>query len=141
MLYSKHMRFVALLIVGAMALPGFSQTGAAPAPAILEKHCVSCHGAARMSGLDLRERDTTLKGGKRGPAIVPGKPDESTLLRAVMRQGELQMPPGKQGLAADEIAILRKWIEDRGSLERNRRGIRIFVVGVSQTERGCRPGS
>jgi mono/diheme cytochrome c family protein len=111
MLYSIPMRSVALLFAGAIAIPVFSQTGVAPAQAILEKHCVSCHGAARMSGLDLRERDTILKGGKRGPAIVPGKPDESTLLRAVMRQGELQMPPGKLGLAADEVATLRKWIE------------------------------
>jgi hypothetical protein len=64
---------------------------------ILESKCAACHGAAQMSGLDLRERDTILKGGKRGPAIVPGKADESLLYKAVRRDGELQMPPGKAG--------------------------------------------
>jgi len=57
------------------------------------------------------QRDTILKGGKRGPAIVPGKPDESLLYRAVMRQGDLQMPPGKQALASGDVARLRSWIE------------------------------
>ena len=51
-----------------------------------------------MSDLDLRERDTILKGGKRGPAIVPGKAEESLLYKAVRREGELQMPPGKTAL-------------------------------------------
>jgi len=63
-----------------------------------------------MSGLDLRERDTILKGGKRGPAIVPGKAEESLLYRAVRRDGELQMPPGKTALSAAEIEAIRDWI-------------------------------
>ena len=61
---------------------------------ILETKCAACHGAARMSDLDLRDRDTILKGGKRGPAIIPGKADQSLLYKAVRRDGELQMPPG-----------------------------------------------
>ena len=69
------------------------------ARAVLEAKCAACHGPARMSGLDLRERDTILKGGKRGPAIVPGKADESLLYKAVRREGELQMPPGKAALS------------------------------------------
>src|SRR5438034_9407222 len=81
------------------------------AQSILENRCASCHGAAQMSGLDLRQRDAILKGGKRGPALVPGKPDDSLLYRAVTRQGELQMPPGKQALPPDEVARLRAWIE------------------------------
>ena len=50
---------------------------------ILEKNCLGCHGAAQMSGLDLRQRDAMLKGGKRGAAIVPGDPEASLLYRAV----------------------------------------------------------
>src|SRR5260221_9904599 len=106
MLYPIHMRSVALLL-GSVALAS-GQNGA---QAIFENQCVSCHGTAPMSGLDLRQRDTILKGGKRGPAVVPGKPDESLLYRAVMRQGDVQMPPGKQKLAAEDIARLRSWIE------------------------------
>src|SRR5260370_12599220 len=106
MLYPMHMRSVALLFGSVLLASG--QDGA---QAIFENHCVSCHGTAPMSGLDLRQRDTILKGGKRGPAIVPGKPDESLLYRAVTRQGDLQMPPGRQKLPPEDIARLRSWIE------------------------------
>ena len=109
MLYAMHMRFVALLIGCVLAVSG--QSGAPPAQAVFENHCVSCHGATPMSGLDLRQRDTILKGGKRGPAIVAGKPAESLLYRAVLRQGDLKMPPGKQALASEDVERLRSWIE------------------------------
>src|SRR5947208_17177593 len=99
MLYPIHMRSVALLLGSALLVSG--QDGA---QTIFENHCVSCHGTAPMSGLDLRQRDTILEGGKRGPAVVPGKPDESLLYRAVMRQGDLQMPPGKQKLSPEDSA-------------------------------------
>jgi len=64
-----------------------------------------------MSGLDLRSREGILKGGKRGPAIVPGHPDQSLMMKAILREGDLKMPPGKQGLAATEVAVVREWIE------------------------------
>jgi cytochrome c553 len=102
------MRYVALLF--GCTLASFGQNGLT-AQAIFEKHCVSCHGAGQMSGLDLRQRDTVLKGGKRGPALVPGKPEDSLVYRAVARQGDLKMPPGKQGLASEDVARLRAWIE------------------------------
>src|SRR5215831_19314504 len=77
---------------------------------VLEKRCLNCHGAAQTSGLDLRQRDGILKGGKRGPAIMPGNAAQSLLYQAVSRQGDLQMPPA-QPLAADEIATIRAWID------------------------------
>ncbi len=103
------MRTVALLF--AATLTALAPNAATTAQAILENRCASCHGAAQMSGLDLRQRDTILKGGKRGPALVPGKPDDSLLYRAVARHGDLQMPPGKQALPPGEVARLRAWIE------------------------------
>ena len=51
------------------------------------------------------DRATILKGGKRGPAIVPGNADESLLYKAVRREGELQMPPGKAPLAPSEVSL------------------------------------
>ncbi len=83
---------------------------AQPAREILDANCVSCHGAAQMGGLDLRSREAALKGGKRGPAIVPNKPAESLLLRGVLRDGDLQMPPGKAALSPAQIETLRNWI-------------------------------
>src|SRR3990170_3316819 len=64
------------------------------AKAVLEKHCLTCHGASQMSGLDMRKRESLLKGGKRGPAIVPGKAADSLLYRSLSHQEELKMPPG-----------------------------------------------
>ncbi len=63
-----------------------------------------------MAGLDLRQRPAMLTGGARGAAIVPGKPEESPLYRAVKRDGELKMPPGKVALPAEEVEALRDWI-------------------------------
>ena len=63
-----------------------------------------------MSDLDLRDTAGLLKGGKRGAAVVPGKPEASLLYKAVRREGDLQMPPGKTPLTAAEITVLRDWI-------------------------------
>lgn len=101
-----------LLIAGLVT----SMTGQ-EAASILESKCVACHGASRMSGLDLRTSDGILKGGKRGPAVVPGKADSSLLYKAVKRDGELQMPPGKTPLAPAEVAALRVWINAGARVE------------------------
>jgi cytochrome c553 len=77
---------------------------------VLSTHCLVCHGETRMAGLDLRTRESLLKGGARGPAIHPGKPAESLLMRAVRRTGDLKMPPGKNALGAEETEALEKWI-------------------------------
>src|SRR6478672_2984592 len=110
------MRFL-IRIGPAMCLGGllaglFAQSDPAEKTArtVLETKCATCHGSARMSDLDLRERDTILKGGKRGPAIVPGKAGDSLLYKAVRREGELQMPPGKGALTAAEVNAIRDWI-------------------------------
>src|SRR5258708_39185495 len=80
------------------------------AKAVLDAKCVICHGEARMSDLDLREPASILKGGKRGPAVVPGNAEASLLYKAVRREGQLQMPPGKTPLSPAEIGTLRDWI-------------------------------
>jgi hypothetical protein len=91
--------------------------GSAPAaPAltgqeILDKNCGACHAqSSPMGGLDLRTRESALRGGRRGPAIVPGQAAKSLILQAVEGAGELKMPPGKK-LPADAIAALREWID------------------------------
>jgi len=67
---------------------------------ILLLRCVACHGPERREGgLALHTRAGMLKGGKSGPALVPGKPDESLIAKKI-RSGE--MPP-KQGL--DEVSV------------------------------------
>ncbi len=82
---------------------------------VLVKHCYSCHSAeARDSkklqgALFLDNAAGVLRGGENGAAIVPGKPDESLLLKAI-RHEEGEMPP--EGKLPDEvIADFARWIE------------------------------
>jgi hypothetical protein len=80
-------------------------------PVLVEK-CVSCHGTEKAKGgLRLDTRDAVLKGGERGPAVVPGKPKEGILLRAVRHTDEdLKMPPAGKLPDRDRLA-LEKWVE------------------------------
>jgi mono/diheme cytochrome c family protein len=78
---------------------------------LLVAQCYDCHADAAKGGLRVDSREALLKGGKRGPAIVPGKPDESLLLKAVRHDG-LQMPKGGAKLKDAEIADLARWIQD-----------------------------
>ena len=78
---------------------------------LLSKHCFACHGAAienPQGNLRLDQRAGLLEGGNRGPAIVPHRPDESLLIRAV-RGDPIQMPPGGK-LKEREVADLVEWI-------------------------------
>ena len=77
---------------------------------VLEQRCSICHGAnSAQSGLRLDSREATLKGGMRGPAMVPGKPADSLVVQAIRRTGEVSMPPGPK-LPSAEIAIIENWI-------------------------------
>ncbi len=80
---------------------------------LLAEHCYECHSVREQKqkgGLLLDSRADLLKGGDSGAAIVPGKPEESLLLRAVSYHDfDLKMPPDDK-LAEDEIEALRHWI-------------------------------
>ncbi|MBI3281044.1 MAG: PSD1 domain-containing protein [Acidobacteria bacterium] len=79
---------------------------------LLAANCLACHTATKMGGLEMRSREAFLKGGNSGPAIVPGDPDRSLLIRAVRHQHErIKMPPAKK-LSDAEIDILATWIRD-----------------------------
>ena len=93
-----------LAAIALLTLPtAYAQSPADGVVRILSENCVACHGSARMSGLDLRTREGMLSGGKRGPAIVPGKASESLLYKAITHEGDLRMPPGKQSLDPDKV--------------------------------------
>jgi len=78
------------------------------AKSIIEKRCLSCHSAElKTAELVLASRETAMKGGKSGPALIPNSPTESLLVRKVL---EGQMPPG-DALSKEEREILRKWVE------------------------------
>ena len=79
---------------------------------VLAEHCLKCHGPDKQaSGLRLDSRAAMLKGGSgEGPAIVPGDPEGSPLVRAVRQDGEVKMPPKGQ-LPEPAIRELSEWIK------------------------------
>ena len=79
---------------------------------VLVEHCQKCHGPAKQwNGLRLDSREGALRGGDSGPAIVPGQPEESHLIRAVRQlDDELKMPPESR-LSERQIADLVRWVE------------------------------
>ena len=100
--------------LGAEADPGkVSQWSVLP---ILQLRCTVCHGTrVREAELDLRTRESMVRGGTSGPAIVPGKPGESLLLKRV-HAGE--MPPKRKlvefsikPMEKSEIELFSRWIE------------------------------
>src|SRR5439155_6855903 len=81
---------------------------------LLMERCFECHSIASKKikgGLTLDLREQLLKGGDSGPAIVPGAPEKSLLIKAI-RYGDkdLQMPPEHQ-LPPTEIALLEEWVK------------------------------
>ncbi|MEO2197025.1 MAG: PSD1 and planctomycete cytochrome C domain-containing protein [bacterium] len=80
---------------------------------IFERSCWNCHGAAsQLSGLDLRTRDTAITGGARGPALVPGRGEESRLYRVLAGLDGPKMPMGGGAVSEVEVAAVRAWIDD-----------------------------
>lgn len=83
--------------------------------------CGVCHGARqREGGLDVRSRESLLRGGRSGPAIELGKPEESLLLKR-LHAGE--MPPRQRvvevsvkPMEASEVELVSNWIA-RGAPE------------------------
>jgi mono/diheme cytochrome c family protein len=80
---------------------------------VLAAQCFSCHTNSKMGGLRLETREGMLKGGKSGPAVIPGDPEKSLLIIAVRHAGaDLKMPKGATKLTDAEIADLTKWVKD-----------------------------
>ncbi|MCA9265850.1 MAG: hypothetical protein KDA60_18435, partial [Planctomycetales bacterium] len=79
---------------------------------LLVEHCYGCHSSTgeQEGGLLLDRRDGWVKGGDSGPAIVPGDPESSLLIRAVRwADPNLQMPPD-QSLPREAVVKLEHWV-------------------------------
>src|ERR1700738_1050368 len=77
---------------------------------LLAARCQKCHGAKVQKGeLRLDSRSSLLAGGRTGPALVPGKPEDSLLVDAI-NYGELYQMPPKSKLPGAEVATLTRWV-------------------------------
>ncbi len=117
-IYRTGLQFAAMAMVVAIV----SCWGARPASAqqrdLFENHvrpmlvsqCIKCHGDTKQEGgLRLTSLESLLEGGDSGPAVVPGKPDESLLLEA-LRYESFEMPPTGQ-LEEQVVEGIAAWIE------------------------------
>ena len=102
-------RLLLVLLLSVLLLPPFIHS-AEPTPSferdvrpLLESRCYKCHShksGTMMAGLALDSRSGWATGGDSGPAIVPGKPDESLLIKAVRHEDKkLKMPKGGRSSA------------------------------------------
>ncbi|AGA31618.1 PSD1 and planctomycete cytochrome C domain-containing protein [Singulisphaera acidiphila] len=115
-----------LFLIGTLPLAG-AEKGSAPASAtgldffeakirpVLVAHCYQCHSvdAGKSKGnLLLDSREAIRAGGDSGPAIVPGDPDASLLLRAISHvDPDLKMPPKTDRLPESVINDIKSWIQ------------------------------
>ena len=111
------MRPVVLIALAALGLPAsagaqspidFFEARVRP---VLADNCYACHARLQSGGLRVDSREALLEGGDSGPAIVPGDPDGSLLVRAVRHEIEGgEMPRYADPLAARDVEGLVEWI-------------------------------
>jgi hypothetical protein len=111
------MRSVVAVILASMPLLGYQPPASAGADffennvrPVLANNCYVCHANTELGGLRVDSLESLLKGGKSGPALVPGEPDKSLLIQAVQQTGELKMPKGGK-LKPPEIQALSEWVK------------------------------
>src|SRR6516165_9544169 len=117
-----RMRWLVLVLVGGFTLPEVRLRATEPAPEAAEffakkvrplliERCLECHSEQKQKGgLNLSSRTGLLEGGARGAAVIPGKPDESLLIRAIHYKDKPRMPPKKK-LPDQEIELLTRWVQ------------------------------
>jgi mono/diheme cytochrome c family protein len=121
---SRNTSFLFALVAGVLALSARADVATnkagldffeAKIRPILVQNCYKCHSheAERLKGsLSVEFRDSLLKGGENGPAVVPGDTEKSLLIKAVRYEDpDLQMPPKGKKLADDQIADLVQWVK------------------------------
>ena len=84
---------------------------------ILEARCYACHGDKKQeSELRFDRRDAAMTGGVGGAVIAPGKSTESSLIeRITSADKDVRMPPEGDPLTAEQIDVLRRWIDQGAS--------------------------
>jgi hypothetical protein len=89
---------------------------------LLQAACVKCHGAhTQKSDLKLDTAAAALKGGVSGPAVIPGKADESPLIQSIEGTHDYipKMPYKRPPLDADQVALLKRWINEGAKAPEN----------------------
>lgn len=102
-----------LLLLLAAPLLRADEFFAAKIEPLLRERCFECHSHDQKmkAGLALDSRSGWEQGGDSGPAVIPGEPGESLLIRMVRWSDEDHRMPPKKRLPAGEIALLEEWVK------------------------------
>ncbi len=109
----KPIVLTACLLTSAAALPAAEIDFAHDVAPILKQHCGKCHtGDQKKGGFSINTREALLSGGESGKAVVVGKSSDSDILkRLTTTDKDLQMPPEGARVPAEQVAILKKWVD------------------------------
>ena len=90
------------------AVPGYVEVS----EIISTYHCTVCHGGSEpRAGLSLDDYKSLMKGSKRGPVIVSGRPGSSEIILRLKGSSEPRMPfTGPPWLSDEEVATIEQWI-------------------------------
>ncbi len=78
---------------------------------VLSEQCYSCHGPEKQKAeLRVDSLSAILKGSDLGPVLVPGKPNESSLIKSIKHIGDSKMPEKKPKMPDDQIQALEQWV-------------------------------
>jgi hypothetical protein len=102
-----------LLLSNAVHLPSGEVDFNTQVKPVFNKHCIHCHGGVRQkSGFSLMTRADALSPTESGaPAVVPGHPGESELMRRLLSDDpDVRMPYEAEPLPGKDIRVLRRWI-------------------------------
>ena len=80
---------------------------------IFRKYCFRCHGGMNhRGGLSMATRAGMMKGGDKGPILVPGDPARSPLVESIRHEGTVKPMPSKGRKLSDaDIAIVEQWVK------------------------------
>jgi hypothetical protein len=109
----------AAVIVGALAWAGAAKAADDPSPSFgkdvkpfLNKYCMNCHSGPRArAGYSVESLTSLTRDGKKGPLVVPEKPDDSELLLTLTGKGKAMPPRKAPQPKAEEIAKVKAWVE------------------------------
>src|SRR5688572_24553903 len=108
----------------AMSIPTTALAQETPKPVSFSKEiapiftasCTGCHQPEKLkAGLDLSTHKAALVGAKDGPAIIPGDPDKSPLVLAIIPEAPGEppaMPEKGDPLTAQQVDLIKRWIKE-----------------------------
>ncbi|HYG78008.1 MAG TPA: DUF1553 domain-containing protein [Planctomycetota bacterium] len=122
-----HLNILSLLALAACGVLKQAHAGETSAPSaegieffekkirpVLAERCYGCHSekSEKLKGsLRLDTRETTLKGGDTGPAVVPGSLEKSLLITAIRYKDDNLLMPPKKKLSDEQIADFEAWVK------------------------------